>query len=164
VHNNCWDSLPNEAVNTGKTTPDGRPIYTFTDADGVTKLAYNCVGNDPRFYDPKVYPPTALPPGNAVALPAPVANSNLPQATLTPAQLAETLGYQRTNYLVKGQPVYYKANAPEGERYISPDVGSGNGTGSHNGGVWKAASSPADLWNKTTRSGTYDANMNWLKD
>lgn len=26
VHNNCWNSLPADAVRTGKTTPNGRPL------------------------------------------------------------------------------------------------------------------------------------------
>ena len=43
--------------------------------------------------------------------------------------------------------------------YISQDIGSGNGMGSHNGGVWKAAKSPEALNSKLTRLGTYDANM-----
>ena len=55
VHNNCWNSLPADAVNTGKTTPDGRPLYTFKDNTGKQVTAYK--GKDERYYDPKVYPP-----------------------------------------------------------------------------------------------------------
>ena len=55
VHNNCWNSLPADAVRTGKTTPDGRPLYTFKDNTGKQVTAYK--GKDERYYDPKVYPP-----------------------------------------------------------------------------------------------------------
>ena len=55
VHNNCWNSLPADAVRTGKTTPDGRPLYTFKDNTGKQITAYK--GKDERYYDPKVYPP-----------------------------------------------------------------------------------------------------------
>ena len=55
VHNNCWNSLPADAVNTGKTTPNGRALYTFKDNTGKQVTAYK--GKDGRYYDPKVYPP-----------------------------------------------------------------------------------------------------------
>ncbi|MBJ2157798.1 toxin C-terminal domain-containing protein [Variovorax sp. IB41] len=56
---------------------------------------------------------------------------------------------------MKAQPVYFNPNAKEEEeRFIMPDVGSGDGSGSHNGGFWKAASAPEELGKKTTRSGT----------
>ena len=55
VHNNCWNSLPADAVHTGKTTPDGRALYTFKDNTGKQVTAYK--GKDERYYDPKVYPP-----------------------------------------------------------------------------------------------------------
>jgi len=48
----------------------------------------------------------------------------------------------------------------KGNKYITPDVGSGNGMGSHNGGVWKMADSVKKLGSRTTRLGTYDANLN----
>ena len=56
VHNDCWNSLPADAVNTGKTTPDGRALYTFKDNTGKQVTAYK--GKDGRYYDPKVYSPT----------------------------------------------------------------------------------------------------------
>ena len=40
-------------VRTGKTTPDGRPLYTFKDNTGKQITAYK--GKDERYYDPKVY-------------------------------------------------------------------------------------------------------------
>ena len=55
VHNNCQNSLPADAVHTGKTTPDGRVLYTFKDDTGKYVTAYK--GKDGRYYDPKVYPP-----------------------------------------------------------------------------------------------------------
>ena len=55
VHNDCWNSLPADAVNTGKTTPDGRALYTFKDNTGKQVTAYK--GKDERYYNPKVYPP-----------------------------------------------------------------------------------------------------------
>ena len=56
VHNDCWDSLPAGAVHTGKTTPDGRALYTFKDDTGKQVTAYK--GKDGRYYDPKIYSPT----------------------------------------------------------------------------------------------------------
>ena len=62
-------------------------------------------------------------------------------------------GFTRTNDFSHGQPVY-----KNGRTFISPDIGSdGN---SHNGGVWKKCSgSPKNLKNKTTRDGTYNADL-----
>ena len=83
---------------------------------------------------------------------------NGPGASMHPnlfKRAAGQLGFKKTNFRSNGQPVYKKGN-----RYISPDVGSGPGTGgSHNGGVWKMASSPEKLGSKTTRMGTFDANL-----
>ena len=66
VHNNCWNSLPADAVRTGKTTPDGRPLYTFKDNTGKQVTAYK--GKDERYYDPKVYPPEKVDAVNAKAI------------------------------------------------------------------------------------------------
>jgi hypothetical protein len=33
---------------------------------------------------------------------------------------------------------------------------------SHTGGVWKMADTAANLKNKKTRMGTYDADLNWI--
>jgi len=43
-----------------------------------------------------------------------------------------------------------------GPKYISPDADV------HSGGVWKGANTVKDLFNKSTRLGTYDANLNWI--
>ncbi len=75
---------------------------------------------------------------------------------------AKELGYLPINYFSKsGERVFYNSKT---KLYISQDVGSGNGMGSHNGGVWKVAKSPEDLNSKLTRDGTYDANMNRIGD
>ena len=67
--------------------------------------------------------------------------------------LSSALGFEKTNYLSNGQPVYKK-----GKTYITPDVDG------HNGGVWKAAGSVEDLGSKKTRWGTYDAELNRIGD
>jgi hypothetical protein len=70
---------------------------------------------------------------------------------VTPAEakaLAEAMGYVKTNFRSHGQPVYKL-----GKSYISRDVDG------HCGGVWKEASSPEDLASKTTRNGTYNADL-----
>lgn len=66
---------------------------------------------------------------------------------------AKELGFQKTSYYSHGQPVYKKGNF-----YITPDVDS------HNGGIWKAANSVENLGGKSTRLGTYDANLNRIGD
>jgi hypothetical protein len=66
---------------------------------------------------------------------------------------AEKLGFEKTNYYYKGQPIFKKGN-----RYISPDVDV------HNGGVWKMADSVKNLEHKSTRMGTYDKNLNRIRD
>jgi len=63
-------------------------------------------------------------------------------------QAANQHGYTKTNYRSHGQPVFKRGN-----RYITPDVDS------HSGGVWKMADSPQNLGSKSTRMGTYDANL-----
>ncbi len=70
---------------------------------------------------------------------------------------AKKLGFEKTNYRAKnGEPIYYNKKT---KTYISQDVGSGNGMGSHNGGVWKQATSPEALNSKSTRMGTYNADL-----
>lgn len=44
----------------------------------------------------------------------------------------------------------------KGNRYITSDVDS------HSGGTWKMADSIRNLGSKSTRMGTYDANLNWI--
>ena len=72
-------------------------------------------------------------------------------AKLTSAQakkIAKELGYHKTNYFSSRQPVFKKGN-----RYITPDIDS------HNGGVWKMASSVKKLGSRKTRMGTYNADL-----
>jgi hypothetical protein len=69
------------------------------------------------------------------------------------AAAAKKLGFQKTDYLSHGQPVFKKGN-----RYITPDVDS------HSGGVWKMADSVERLRSKTTRMGTYDEYLNRIGD
>jgi len=76
VHNNCWDKLPDGASATGKTTPDGRQLYTFKDANGDQVSAYQ--GTDGRWYDPKVYSPDAPTAIGAKAQPIPGAEKAIP--------------------------------------------------------------------------------------
>lgn len=64
---------------------------------------------------------------------------------------AERLGYSKTKYRSHGQPVY---KADKGRKYITPDIDG------HVGGVWKMADSVENLRSKSTRMGTFDANLN----
>jgi filamentous hemagglutinin len=74
VHNNCWENLPSGALATGKTTADGRPIYTFQDASGNQVTAYQGWGTDTRWYNPSTYAPTA-PAGTALPPPRMTVNN-----------------------------------------------------------------------------------------
>lgn len=67
--------------------------------------------------------------------------------------LAEYLGFTRTNNRVKGQFVY-----TDGRFYIVHDLDS------HIGGVWKMATTPDDLRSKKTRLGTYDPLLTLMGD
>nr|WP_253728696.1 toxin C-terminal domain-containing protein [Treponema sp. OMZ 857] len=67
--------------------------------------------------------------------------------------VAAKLGFSKTNYFSEREPVYKK-----GHLYITPDRTS------HNGGVWKMADSVASLKQRSTRMGTYDANLNRIGD
>ena len=71
---------------------------------------------------------------------------------------ATELGYSKTNERSHGQPVFVNKKAPRDLRYITPDVDG------HNGGYWKAADSVKSLGSRSTRSGTYDANLNRIGD
>lgn len=72
-------------------------------------------------------------------------------------QAAKKLGYEKTNYITKsGQPVYKATSSASKGRlmvYITPDVDS------HKGGAWKVAKTVEDLNSKTTRLGTYNADL-----
>ncbi|MBQ7940725.1 MAG: toxin C-terminal domain-containing protein [Clostridia bacterium] len=77
-------------------------------------------------------------------------------------KLALELGYVKVKgRFSNGQPIFY--NKKTGT-YITPDVGSGNDAGSHNGGVWKMAKSIEGLGSKSTRMGTYDRYLNRIGD
>lgn len=68
-------------------------------------------------------------------------------------EAAKNLGFEETNYYSDNEPVFRKKDL-----YITPDKYG------HNGGVWKMGKSPKDLLSKTTRLGTYDANLNRIGD
>ena len=68
-------------------------------------------------------------------------------------EAARKLGYTKIGERSHGQPVYKKGN-----KYITPDVDA------HNGGVWKMADSVKNLGQKSTRMGTYDANLKRIGD
>jgi hypothetical protein len=72
---------------------------------------------------------------------------------LQATEAADKLGFEMTNYTSHGQPVFRSGN-----RYITPDVDG------HNGGMWKMADSHKALGSKTTRMGTYDAELNRIGD
>ena len=70
---------------------------------------------------------------------------------------AKKLGYEPVSRFSKSKERIF-FNSKKG-LYISQDVGSGNGMGSHNGGVWKMAKRIKDLFHKRTRMGTYNADL-----
>jgi hypothetical protein len=72
-------------------------------------------------------------------------------------EAAVLLGYKKIRELSNGEAVYKKGNS-----YITRDIGSGNGLGSHNGGAWKEANSVKNLGTAETRNGTFDADLNWV--
>ena len=67
---------------------------------------------------------------------------------------AKELGYRKIKERTKNNAAIFK----KGKSYISRDVDS------HNGGVWKEASSPKKLNRKETRNGTFDKNLNRIGD
>jgi hypothetical protein len=146
VHNDCWSELPKDAVATGKTTPDGRTLYTFKDAEGKQVTAYR--GSQDRWYDPKVYAP-GLPVSSGIAVkstPKPIIG-RLP--TITRADQASSLGFDRrispsrVPFNSHGQEAYF-----DGKNYITPDVDAHNVSGG-----WKMFNS------KGERIGTYPADL-----
>jgi filamentous hemagglutinin len=70
------------------------------------------------------------------------------QTTAEATAAATKLGYMKINELSSGQAVYKRGND-----YITRDIDG------HNGGAWKRASSVANLGSKTTRTGTYSADL-----
>ncbi len=78
------------------------------------------------------------------------------------AKAAKELGFEKTGQFAKnGEPIYYNKKT---KTYISQDIGSANGTGPHNGGVWKQAKTIEGINSKQTRMGTYDAQLNRIGD
>ncbi|WP_277491241.1 MULTISPECIES: toxin C-terminal domain-containing protein [unclassified Breznakia] len=78
-------------------------------------------------------------------------SNKTPMTNKEATEAANKLGYKDTNQYSHGQKVFRKGN-----RYITPDVDA------HSGGVWKMADSIKNLGSKSTRMGTYDANLNWI--
>ncbi|MGM1050578.1 MAG: toxin C-terminal domain-containing protein [Bacillota bacterium] len=75
---------------------------------------------------------------------------------------AKKHGYLPTKEKNKSNQKVFKNS--KNKTYISQDVGSNDGNGPHNGGVWKMAKSPGKLNSKNTRMGTYDANLKRIGD
>lgn len=73
---------------------------------------------------------------------------------------AKDLGYSKTNLTSHGKPVYKIIKKKSGKpNFISPD-----GTGHLEDAAWKGASTAGKLSKKSTRSGTYDAELNRIGD
>jgi len=70
------------------------------------------------------------------------------KSTKEATEAANNLGFKKIKETVHGQAVFKK-----GRRYITRDVDS------HNGGAWKMAFSVKDLGSKSTRSGTFSADL-----
>ena len=70
---------------------------------------------------------------------------------------AKALGYRKISETSHGQPVFERISG-KGPRFITPDVDM------HNGGVWKGANSIRGLGSKTTRSGTFNADLGRIGD
>ena len=62
---------------------------------------------------------------------------------------------RKINEISHGQPVFERVSG-SGPRYISPDADV------HRGGVWKGANTLKDLMQRTSKSGTFDANLQWI--
>ena len=178
VHNDCWNSLPDGAKYNGKTTPDGRKLVTFIDANGKRVTAYK--GTDGRWYDPKVYSPTSPPPKNVTAKPPPKdpnAAKSFPNRDGARAakgrvyyendgdafKADKALGYTVKSTSRSKQDTAIFEN-PKTGKGISRDTGSRDGGGAHIGGVWKQADSVNKLGSNKTRNGTFDANMKKIRD
>ncbi len=84
-------------------------------------------------------------------------SGNAKMTTKEATEAAKKLGYDKVNEKSHGQPVFKNAKNKK-PKYITPDVDM------HNGGVWKGADSVKDLGSKSTRLGTYDANLNRIGD
>lgn len=67
------------------------------------------------------------------------------------ADMANRLGFRATNLRSRGQTIF-----TDGKRCITQDIDS------HPGGLWKMARTPEGLASKSTRSGTYDYDLNYI--
>ena len=140
--------------------------------DRETELAYNRF----RYYSPQMgiyisQDPIRLD-GGILNLYGYVSNTNTWIDTLGLSKSydeeASRLGYDKVNQKSHGQPIYKRNDSLKGKnkpqrpktapKYISPDIDS------HNGGIWKGASSISNLGSKQTRLGTYDGNLNRIGD
>ncbi|MER2497016.1 toxin C-terminal domain-containing protein [Vibrio neptunius] len=99
----------------------------------------------------------ALGGANRLAKPGEVFYKTTKEAT----EAAKKLGFEKTKFKIHNETVFYNKKK---KLYISRDVGSGDGNGAHNGGVWKMAKSVKELGSKKTRLGTYDADLNKIGD
>ena len=77
--------------------------------------------------------------------------------TMEAKRAAEKLGFVKIKGTPNGEAIFYNKKK---NLYISRDVGSGDGKGAHNGGVWKMAKSIKGLGSKKTRLGTFDSALN----
>ena len=84
-------------------------------------------------------------------------NKTAPKTNKEVDEAAKDLGYEKTNEKSHGQTVY-KNKKGKKPKYITRDVDS------HNGGAWKGADTVKDLGSKSTRTGTYDGDLNWIGD
>lgn len=73
-------------------------------------------------------------------------------------KIAKSKGYKKTKFKSHGEAVYENTKAPRKVRYITRD------TDGHIGGAFKGADSVSNLGRKSTRSGTYDKNLNRIGD
>ncbi|PJC86804.1 hypothetical protein CSW98_07360 [Vibrio sp. HA2012] len=83
------------------------------------------------------------------------------KTTKEATEAAQILGFVKIKEKSHGEVVYYNKKR---KLYMSRDVGSGDGNGAHNGGVWKLAKSPKELGSKQTRLGTFDADLKQIGD
>lgn len=71
-------------------------------------------------------------------------------------EAAKNLGYSKINEQSHSQSVFQ--NTKRNPTFITPDIDS------HNEGIWKGADSVKNLGRKSTRAGTYDANLKRIGD
>jgi len=75
---------------------------------------------------------------------------------------AKKHGYEPTGQYAKNKEmIFYNKKT---KTYISQDIGSGDGSGPHNGGIWKMSKTLEGINRKETRLGTFDANLYRIGD